>query len=230
MENSMEITPFTVGLFAANCFLIRDPATGAAAIVDTGEGPDLRRRLERLDPRPDVQAILLTHAHVDHAGALADLQQGFDAPTWMAEAERPVFESLPSQGNWFGARMLNRPCGRVDHWLGDGAEVPVGDLRFRLLLTPGHTPGQACFVGGGHAFVGDLLFAGSIGRTDFPGGDMAAMKKSLLRLFQLPLETRVHCGHGESTTLQAELLSNPFLGFVRRALGIEDTTRWSMDW
>lgn len=211
----MQIRCFTVGRFQVNTYLITDPATGASAIVDTGETPELAERLLALEPAPDIQAILLTHAHVDHAGALPSLQRAFDVPTWMPRAELPLFEQLPKQGDWFGMPELNRPCGRIDHLLDDGDVVRLGALELRFLATPGHTPGQGCYHDDHDIIVGDTLFAGSVGRTDFPLSDPALARRSLRRLFELPGELRVHSGHGPVTTLAAELRSNPFLGFLR---------------
>lgn len=214
----MDIRCITVGMFQVNTYLVRDPATGACAVIDTGESDELVRQLQAMDPRPDVQAILLTHAHIDHAGALVGLQKAFDAPTWLPAAERPLFETLPEQGNWFGAPFLNRPCGRIDHELKDGDTVRVGELELRFLSAPGHSPGQGCYYDDTDIIVGDLIFSGSIGRTDFPMCNPAEMNRSLRRLFDLPHHLRVHSGHGPVTTLAHELATNPFLGFVRREL------------
>lgn len=211
----MNVRCFTVGMFQVNTYLVRDDATGACAIVDTGESDELVQRLRALDPAPDVRAILLTHAHIDHAGGLTFLQDAWDVPTYLCADERPMFEALPEQGNWFGMPQLNRPCGRIDHWIADGDTVRVGELELRFLATPGHTPGQGCFYDSEDIIVGDTLFAGSIGRTDFPLSDPPAMRRSLRRLLELPGHLRVHSGHGPVTTLEHEMASNPFLGFLR---------------
>ncbi|NJK32914.1 MAG: MBL fold metallo-hydrolase [Deltaproteobacteria bacterium] len=216
----MQIRCFTVGLFQVNTFLITDPVTGAAAIVDTGESRELIDRLAALDPAPEVRAILLTHAHVDHAGALAWLQERYDVPTYMPRAELPLFEALPQQGDWFGMPQLNRPCGRIDRLLDDGDELRIGELSLRFLATPGHTPGQGCYYDEHDIIVGDTLFAGSVGRTDFPLSDPALARRSLRRLFEMPGHLRVHSGHGPVTTLATELRTNPFLGFLRIERGM----------
>ena len=214
----MDLRCFTVGLFGVNTYLVTDPATGAAAIVDTGESTELRDQLAALDPAPDIRAILLTHGHVDHAGALRWLQERWDVPTYLPRAELPLFEALPQQGDWFGAPQLNRPCGRIDHLLDDGDTVRIGELELRFLSTPGHTPGQGCYYDDVDIIVGDTLFAGSVGRTDFPMSDPALARASLRKLMAMPGHLRVHSGHGPVTTLATELASNPFLGFVRLGL------------
>jgi len=214
----MKVSCFTVGMFQVNTYLLTDPATGHAAIVDTGESRELIERLAQLEPPPDVRCILLTHAHVDHAGSLRWLQEAYDVPTYLGRLERPLFEALPQQGDWFGMPMLNRPCGRIDHWVDDGFELALGESRLRFFSTPGHTPGQGCWIANGDdIIVGDTIFAGSIGRTDFPMSSPRAMRESLHRLMSLPLHLRVHSGHGPVTTLGEELATNPFLGEVRRA-------------
>lgn len=211
----MQVHRFTVGVFQVNTWLITDPDTGHSAIVDTGESTELLDRLRPL--KPDVRKIFLTHTHLDHAGALVWLQEQWpDAVTVMPRADRPLFETLPHQGTMFGMPQLDRPCGRIDREIDDGDEVTLGSLKLRFLSTPGHTPGQGCFYGYGHIFVGDTLFAGSIGRTDFPLSDPSLMPGSLRRLTALPGELVVHSGHGPDTTIAAELATNPFLSFLRK--------------
>ena len=226
----MKIRCFTVGLFQANAFLITDEATGASAVVDTGEGDELARRLADLSPAPDIKMILLTHGHIDHAGGLRFLQAKWDVPTYLCGAERPIFDTMAMQGTMFGMSAINQPCGRIDHEIDDGFEVQLGETKVKFLATPGHTPGQGCWYDDGDILVGDTLFAGSIGRTDLPLSDPSAMRTSLTRLMELPLHLRVHPGHGPATTLQKELEANPFLGFVRKEKGMAGSRGFSLDW
>lgn len=211
---------FTVGAFSVNTYLLTDEPSGLSAIVDTGETGELVERLSALDPAPEIAMILLTHAHIDHAGALPLLQAVWDVPTYLPKAERPLFETLPMQGRMFGMPHLDRECGRIDHWLEDGDEIELGETTLRFFATPGHTPGQGCYFDDNDIVVGDTIFAGSIGRTDFPMSDPELMVESLRRLMDLPGHLRVHSGHGPVTTLERELATNPFLAFARREKGI----------
>ncbi len=211
----IEIKCLTVGAFQVNTYLIKDSATGACAIIDTGENDDLLEYLLALQPLPDIQMILLTHAHLDHAGALVNLQKVFDVATYLPRLEIPLFETLPQQGTWFGAPQMNRPCGRIDHLVDDGDVIQLGETTLQFISTPGHTPGQGCYYDESNIFVGDTLFAGSVGRTDLPMADPALAHKSLSKLMALSGKLRVHSGHGPVTTLAQELASNPFLQFLR---------------
>ena len=216
----MQIQCFTVGMFQVNTYLVTDEATGQSAVIDTGESDELVRRLQALHPAPDIRYLLLTHAHIDHAGALPLLQQVWDVPTVMPKDELPLFETLPMQGTMFGMPHLDRPCGRIDHWVDDGDTVQLGETTLRFLSTPGHTPGQGCWHDDEHILVGDTLFAGSIGRTDFPMSDPSLMVDSLRRLTALPGHLKVWSGHGPMTTLDQELKTNPFLGYLRKERGL----------
>ncbi len=225
----MKVRCFTVGMFQVNTYLITDEPTGISAIVDTGETEELVERLRALDPAPDVRMILLTHGHIDHAGALVSLQKRFDVPTYLPALERPLFETLPVQGRMFGMPMLDRECGRVDHEVHDGDTIELGETTLRFLSTPGHTPGQGCYFDDEDILVGDTLFEGSIGRTDFPMSDPKLAVESLRKLLALPGHLRVHSGHGPMTTLEAELKENPFLAYLRRERGLPvgQSIRWA---
>ncbi|HRF45256.1 MAG TPA: MBL fold metallo-hydrolase [Candidatus Competibacteraceae bacterium] len=226
----MKVRCLTLGSFQVNAYLLEDPTTGICAVVDTGEGPQLANALANLNPRPNLQAILLTHAHFDHAGGLTDLQQEFpEAVTWLPALERSMFDALPQQGSLlFGMPDFDRPCGRIDREVHDGETVEVGDLRFQFLSTPGHTPGQGCYYDDTYIFAGDTLFAGSIGRTDFPLSDPELMWQSLRRLLELPGHLMVCSGHGPVTTLEQELKTNPYLDYLRRERGVEPPSDWSL--
>ncbi len=224
----MQVQCFTVGNFSVNTYLITDEATGQSAIIDTGETSELRERLKAMSSPPNIVMILLTHGHIDHAGALALLQEEWDVPTYLPRKERILFDTLPMQGSMFGMPHLNRPCGRIDHEIEDGFEIMLGETKLKFISTPGHTPGQGCWYDENDIIVGDTLFAGSIGRTDFPMSDRNLMKESLRRLLELPGHLRVHSGHGPMTTLATELGTNPFLGFIReeRGLAVGRSLRW----
>ena len=229
----MKVRCFTIGAFQVNAYLLEDPTSGICAIVDTGDSPQLAATLASLQPRPDLRAILLTHAHFDHAGGLVDLQKEFpEAITYLPALERPMFDLLPQQGSLlFGMADFDRPLGRVDHEVHDGDTLELGgELRCRFLSTPGHTPGQGCYYDDTYIFVGDTLFAGSVGRTDFPMSDPELMQASLSRLLQLPGSLIVCSGHGPATTLEQELKSNPFLGHIRRERGLAGPSdqRWPL--
>lgn len=184
----MNVRCLTVGAFQVNAYLLEDSTSSQCAVVDTGDGPQLANALARMQPRPDLRAILLTHAHFDHAGGLADVQREFpEALTYLPALERPMFDVLPQQGSLlFGVADFGRPGGRIDREVRDGDTIEVGGMRFHFLSTPGHTPGQGCYYDDTYVFVGDTLFAGSIGRTDFPMSDPELMQVSLGRLLELP--------------------------------------------
>ena len=210
----MEITRFTVGAFRVNTYLLKDEATGQCAIVDTGESNELVQRLQSLETPPDIQMILLTHGHLDHAGGLPYLQAAFDVPTYLPRLEKPLFDTLPQQGDWFNNPAMNCECGRIDHWVDDGDSIQLGETILKFISTPSHTPGQGCYYDDHDIFVGDTIFAGSVGRTDLPLGDPSLMEGSLRKLMTLPHNLRVHSGHGRITTLGDELQNNPYLQFL----------------
>lgn len=214
----LDVTRITVGAFQVNTWLLTDCATGTSAVIDTGETDELVTWLKREGVSPSM--ILLTHTHLDHAGALSLLQEAFDVPTYCPRKDEPLFRTLPHQGSMFGMPWLDRAPGRIDHWIDDGFQIDLGETTLRFLSTPGHTPGQGCWFDDEHIFVGDTIFAGSIGRTDFPLSDPHEMVRSLRRLMDLPGHLVVHSGHGPDTTLGHELKTNPFLGFLRKERGM----------
>jgi len=205
------VITLTNGAFAENCYLVADPDTGDAAIVDPGEEVGLfRARLAH--EHWTLRAIWLTHAHVDHVAGVAGFRDT-PVPIYLHPADRVLYDRSPAQAAMFGLTMEAPPP--PDHELVDGGSVAVGAYAFGVIHTPGHTPGGVALVGHGAAFVGDTLFAGSIGRTDLPGGDLEALLASVHdRLFALPDETVVYSGHGPATTIGVEKKDNPFVKLV----------------
>lgn len=207
----MKIETRPLGPFQMNCYVIACPETGEGAIIDAGSGFSwIAQAVEGLGIR--VTHLLQTHAHIDHVGGLSEAKARWpEAPIVLHRAEMPVYEAAPIMGQMFG--MALDPLPEPDRFVEDGEVVEVGSLRFRVIFVPGHSPGSVAFVEEqqGVAFSGDCLFAGSIGRTDLPGGDYATLIRSLGKLCELPDTTRVLSGHGPETTVGREKKSNPFL-------------------
>lgn len=206
----MIVEHLVVGPFQTNVYVIGCPATGQGAIVDAGgDGPGLLRLLE--ENGLELTKILQTHAHIDHVGALSHVRGISDAPIYLHPEERMLYDTAPQQGMFFGIPIAPLPS--VDHWLAEGDVLEVGELRARVLLTPGHSPGSVIFYFEEQQTMlsGDVLFAGSIGRTDLPGASVDQMRASLERLKSFPDDTRILSGHGPETTLGHEKRTNPFL-------------------
>ncbi len=197
------------GQFAENCYLIGDPEAGEAVLVDPGE--EWERFLRELETRGwRLTAIWLTHAHIDHVLGVPEIRAATGAPVLLHSADRPLYDNVPQQGLWMGLRVAPLPAPDGD--LVPGTTVSVGRHGFEVRHTPGHSPGSVTLVRPGVALCGDALFAGSIGRTDLPGGDYETLLDSIRREI-LPLDdaTRVLSGHGPETTVGAERRTNPFL-------------------
>ena len=193
----MQITSLTVGSIGTNCYIVYDEATKAAVVIDPSDEASLAAaRIGALGLR--VEAILLTHGHFDHGGDADRLRKQTGAPIWL----HPADAALPS---WLTHGLT------ADKALAEGDELDFGGLRFQVLCTPGHTPGSVCFRSGDLLFSGDTLFAGSCGRTDLPGGSWPEMLSSLRRLADLEGDYTVYPGHGETTTLDRERRSNPYM-------------------
>ena len=205
------------GQFVENCWLVADRSTGDAVMIDPGEEPALF--LAQLAARRwTLQAIWLTHAHIDHVLGVGAVKRATGVPIHLHPLDRPLYESLPEQASWFGLTAAAAPPPDVP--LADGDRLSVGRFGFDVRLTPGHSPGSVSFVGEGRVFGGDVLFNGSIGRTDLPGGDHATLMATLQRVFlALPDSTIVHSGHGPDTTIGVERLTNPFLSGAYRLDG-----------
>jgi hydroxyacylglutathione hydrolase len=205
----MILETLTVGPFQENCYMIGDGASGA--IVDPGDEA-ARIALAVEQTGLEIGQILVTHAHIDHVGAVAALADEYACPVLMHAEAEPMLQQLPTQAMMMGLRFGKVPA--VDRHIQDGEILEVGSLRLESLYTPGHAPGHLAFYVESEGLVlsGDALFAGSVGRTDLFGGDMEVLVRSINeRLLTLPDETRVYPGHGPRTTIGDERAYNPFL-------------------
>lgn len=209
----MRVATATVGPFEENSWLIVDPDAGRAVLVDPGDEP--ARLIAMVEESgATLEAIWLTHAHLDHIGGVAGVRRRYPVPVLMHPLDTALYRRGAEQAALYGV-PFEQPD-PVDGDLAEGMRLSVGALAFEVLHLPGHAPGHVAFFGEGALFGGDLLFAGSIGRTDLPGCDPGAMRNSLARAATLPPGTAVHAGHGPSTTIGAELRSNPFLNGLAR--------------
>jgi glyoxylase-like metal-dependent hydrolase (beta-lactamase superfamily II) len=207
--SDLEVVSLPNGQFAENCYLIADRRTREAVIIDPGEEPAMF--LAELDTRAwSLGAIWVTHAHIDHIIGVGPVHAATGAPIYLHPLDRPIYDALPQYGGWLGMQLEKPPA--PDRDLRPGQVLKVGGFEFTVRFTPGHSPGSVSFVGEGMVFGGDVLFNGSVGRTDLPGGDAAALMASIQsQLLSLPDSTVVHSGHGPDTTIGVERLTNPFL-------------------
>jgi hydroxyacylglutathione hydrolase len=207
----MDVRMFTVGPVAENCFLLRRDGSDQALIVDPGEeAPKLLGAIEQLGVQLD--GILLTHTHFDHVGAVAPIAKATGAEVWVPEIEKPVLADIMSFVPWPGFGPFESYD--AEHTLAGGEKLELAGFEIDVLFTPGHSPGHVTFSipDEGAVFSGDVLFQGSVGRTDLPGGDWATLLESIRMLIDsFPPETTVYPGHMGITTLAAERASNPFL-------------------
>jgi glyoxylase-like metal-dependent hydrolase (beta-lactamase superfamily II) len=216
----MILETFVVGPFGCNCTVLADETSREAIVIDPGgDSAIFLDYIARHDL--NVRYALHTHAHIDHVSGTRDLKERTDSPILLHKGDLWLYENLPMQAGLFGWRV-DKPL-EVDDWLEQGLEVVLGPLKLEVLHTPGHTPGSVCFYtkdpqGRPLLFSGDTLFAGSIGRTDLWGGSYETIMTSIHdKLVGLPERTVVLPGHGESTTIERERRSNPFvLELLRR--------------
>lgn len=212
----------TVGAFEENCWLVADAEARRGVLVDPGaEGARLLRMVQ--DAGVALEAIWLTHAHLDHIGGIAEVLRAAPVPVYLHPADAPVYAFAERAAAAWGIPFEQPPA--WDRPLADGDRLAIGRFGFRVVHLPGHSPGQCAFVGDAVAFVGDHIFQGSIGRTDLPLSDPAAMQRSLERAArELAPALVLHPGHGPSTTMERELRANPFLVGVARVAGASRAT------
>ncbi len=210
----MRLVALELGPFAARCVVLACERTGEAAVVDPGFEPEaVIAELRGSDLRP--VALVLTHAHLDHAWGCAALKAAFPAaPLMMHSADVPLYRNMPGQAQAFGFPAPETPA--PEALLEDGAALAVGDDRWLVRHCPGHSPGHVVLIRDHAAeqvaVVGDVLFAGSVGRTDLWGGSFEQLERSIRDvLYRLPDATRVVPGHGPETTIGAERAGNPFV-------------------
>jgi hydroxyacylglutathione hydrolase len=203
------IRSFTGGAFAQNGLVVHCARSGEGILVDPGAAVDeMLRHAESSSIR--IRSIVLTHAHLDHVEGLARAKEATGAPIFLHPEDEPLYRAAPTQAQWFGLAMESLPS--TDGSLEGGGTVDFGECSLAVRHAPGHAPGHVILVGDGFALVGDVVFAGSIGRTDLPGGDFQTLMRSIREeVLTLPDETVLYTGHGPETTVGHERVSNPFL-------------------
>lgn len=207
------VDTYPLGAAATNCYVVRSSrAASEAVVIDPGaDAAALRLELARMGTR--CSAILITHCHWDHLGAVADLAEGTDAPVYMAEDEAVV---LRAPDDWYAAMGVHIRAYEPDVLLQGDETIEIAELSFETLRVPGHSPAHLAYYTDGHLFSGDVLFASGVGRTDLPGGDWDVLLESIRTLVErFPPDTVVYPGHGPRTTLGAEIARNPFLAELR---------------
>jgi hydroxyacylglutathione hydrolase len=212
----MDVRMFTVGPVQENTFILRRDGSDRALIVDPGEeAPKLLGALEALGVTLD--GILITHTHFDHVGAVAPIAEATGAEVWVPEIEKPVLADIMSYVPWDGFGPFD--SWDAEHTVKGGERLELAGFEIDVIFTPGHSPGHVTYSipDEGAIFSGDVLFQGSVGRVDLPGGDWPTLLESLGTLVDsLPEDTKVHPGHMGLTTLGDERATNPFLAELAR--------------
>ncbi len=204
----MILEKIVVGPLEVNCYLIGCEKTCDAAIIDPGDEINvIIRALKRHEMK--LRYILLTHGHVDHLTQLEKLKNSTQAHVFMHQADLFLLKNLSIQAAMFGLPDPGNP--KPDSFVSGGDILTLGELKIKVLHTPGHSPGSVVYHSEDHLFVGDLIFSGSIGRTDLPGGDYEVLIRSVQQnIFTLKDEVNIHPGHGPATTVGQEKRFNPF--------------------
>ena len=209
MKFDIIVDKIVTGPFKENTFIVRSVESNQALIIDPGDDEvSIIEFIRNKKLKP--LAVLNTHAHLDHIGAVSKLQESFNIPFYLHKEEKMILDHYEQSCEMFGLLPKQKP--KVDKWLKNHKSIIFDDFKVKIINTPGHTPGGVCYEIDNHIFVGDTIFKGSVGRTDLPGGNWDNLKKSLLQLVNtVNHEKIVHPGHGDDTTLKHELVSNPFL-------------------
>ncbi|MFH0871716.1 MAG: MBL fold metallo-hydrolase [bacterium] len=204
----MKLTSLAVGSLLTNCYIL-DAGTKEALVIDPGG--DVEVIVETLRKHDsELRYILATHAHFDHVGGIRQLQEALGGETLLHRADFPLLKNLAAQSAAFG--LKTGPIPHIDRFVEEGDLLVLGDAHYQIVHTPGHSPGGISLIGTRMAFVGDTLFAGSIGRSDLPGGCYEDLIDSIRgKLLCLEDEASVFPGHGEATTIGQERRTNPFL-------------------
>jgi hydroxyacylglutathione hydrolase len=206
---NMLLMRLVVGQLQVNCFIVADDKTKEAVVIDPGDDAAEILKLIK-DKGLKVKYIVNTHGHFDHVGANKAVKEATGAEILIHEADAALMAAAPRQSLAFGMRSVSSPP--ADRFVKDGDVIAVGEVALKVVYTPGHSQGGISLIGPGVAFTGDSLFAGSIGRTDFPGGDLKTLLRSIRKnLLTLPDDTQVFSGHGPASTIGDERMENPFL-------------------
>lgn len=204
----MILKQFTAGPFEANNYLIIDEKTQKAALIDASGSFD---KVKELLGDATLEKILLTHGHFDHIGGCYDFQSKLGTKVFIHKDDAEMVNKLKEQLRMFGMPAQEEPT--VDGFVEDGEVVEVGELKLKVIHTPGHTKGGVCYVVEDKIFSGDTIFSQSVGRTDLPGGSFQELSASITqKLFALEGDYTIYSGHGPATTLEKERNFNPFFG------------------
>jgi hydroxyacylglutathione hydrolase len=205
------ITTMEVGIIHTNCYIVMGDSSKEGVVIDPGgDAAKITRAAAQVGLK--CSAVLVTHGHMDHVGAVGKVAEALEAPVMISKAEAPMLQGMARGFGRLGSVMVSKPKQGALQYLEPEQTIPFGDRAARAVPTPGHTPGSMSFIVGDDVFCGDLVFQGSVGRTDLRGGSLSQLTDSVRRyIFTLPDRARIYPGHGPSTTVGAEKATNPYL-------------------